>query len=101
MSTGHKGYGHYFKKRSIRALMVLLGIIVLIAAAVLVTLLVVIPSIRYNHAIRAMEDGQYDEAIVRFTALDDFRDSLENTIVCIEKRDGLESALFPFSLQSL
>ena len=90
MSTGHKGYGHHIKRRSIRALILAAICIVAIILAILITNLVIIPSASYNSALRAMESYNYLKAVREFVQLDDYKDSLENTVFCLEKIYRLE-----------
>jgi len=54
----------------------IIGVVVIVAASVL-TVTVLIPHIRYNHAITALNEGKYEEAIATFAALGDYRDSAE------------------------
>ena len=55
----------------------ILGILaaVVVVAAVLVVTLVIIPGNNYRNAVALQQAGRYDEAIVAFTALDNYSDS--------------------------
>ena len=48
---------------------------VVIAAAVCVTIFVIVPEVKYSDAQRLYDSGQYDEAAAAFEALGDFKDS--------------------------
>ncbi|MBQ4039879.1 MAG: leucine-rich repeat domain-containing protein [Oscillospiraceae bacterium] len=85
MSTVHKGYGHHLRTRSINALIIVAVCIVVIILAAFITNLVILPSSKYNNAVDAMESGNYIKAVYDFVELDDYKDSLDNTILCLEK----------------
>ena len=85
MSTDHKGYGHHLRTRGINALIIAFICIVVIILAALITHLVILPSSKYNNAVDAMDSGNYLRAVYEFVELDDYKDSLENTVLCLEK----------------
>ena len=66
---------HSKEKRSktLKALLILLVVIGLGA----LTVTVIIPSIRYNNAVKAMEEKNYEEAYITFKSLYTFKDSQE------------------------
>ncbi|MCI6434582.1 MAG: TIR domain-containing protein, partial [Clostridiales bacterium] len=66
------------RKRSIR----IAACLVLIVAAVNVVKYIVIPALDYQNAVKLMEQGEYEEAIVAFTAMGDYRDSAEQIQAC-------------------
>ena len=56
-----------------------------IAAAIAIALLaikVIIPSVKYNNAVKLLETGKYDEAIAAFEAMEGYKDSAEKIVVC-------------------
>ena len=66
------------RKRNIR----IATCLVLIAAAVAVVKFVLIPALDYRNAVKLMELGNYEEAIVAFTAMGDYRDSAAQIQAC-------------------
>ena len=66
------------RKRNIR----IAACLVLIAAAVAVVKFILIPALDYRNAVKLMEQGSYEEAIVAFTAMGDYRDSAEQIQAC-------------------
>ena len=58
------------------------AIFVVIIAAVLVVTKVVIPNNNYNQAVALMDNGQHEEAIAAFEALDGYKDSVERIAAC-------------------
>lgn len=61
-----------------------IGIISGIAAVVVIVVLttVVIPNSRYNNAVKLMEEGQYEEAIAAFRAMNGYKDSADQIAEC-------------------
>ena len=53
-----------------------------IFAVVIIVTQVIIPNNNYNRAVALMDNGQYEEAIATFEALDDYKDSVERIAVC-------------------
>ena len=90
MSTGHKGYGHYLKKRSIRALILAAICITVAVLAVIIINSVLVPSAKYNHALRAMDEYNYLRAVREFVQLDNYKDSLTHTVFCLEEIYGVD-----------
>ena len=66
------------KKRNIR----IAACLVLIAVTVVVVKYIVIPALDYQNAVKLMEQGEYEEAIVAFTAMGDYRDSEAQIEAC-------------------
>ena len=66
------------RKRNIR----IAACLVLIAAAAAVVKFVLIPALDYRNAVKLMEQGEYEEAIVAFTAMGDYRDSEAQIEAC-------------------
>ena len=56
--------------------------LVLIVVTAAVVKLIVIPALDYQNAVKLMEQGEYEEAIVAFTALDGFQDSEAQIQAC-------------------
>ena len=47
------------------------------AAASVMAITVIIPHIRYNQAVTALNEGRYDEATAAFAVLGDYKDSTD------------------------
>lgn len=58
------------------------AIIAVIASAFLVTTKVIIPNSKYNNAVKLMDAGKYEEAIVAFEVLNEYKDSTELVSEC-------------------
>ena len=56
--------------------------LVLIVVTVVVGKFVLIPALDYRNAVKLMEQGEYEEAIVAFTAMGDYRDSAAQIEAC-------------------
>ncbi len=56
--------------------------LVLIVVTVVVGKFVLIPALDYRNAVKLMEQGNYEEAIVAFTAMGDYRDSAAQIQAC-------------------
>ena len=63
------------RKRKTKSALIVASIIAFVVAAFLLVTLVIIPSIKYNAAVKLYEDGEYMQAITAFTALDGYKDS--------------------------
>lgn len=79
----------YFRAMTVRAFFSAVSIIAAAAGAVLITVFVVVPNVKYRLAVSAMERGEYGRAIDGFSGLGDYRDCLDMTLACINLRDGL------------
>ncbi|MBQ8831762.1 MAG: leucine-rich repeat domain-containing protein [Oscillospiraceae bacterium] len=90
MSTAHKGYGHHLRRLSISALIIVAVCLVVIITSALIINLVLIPSAKYKTAVSDMDSGNYIKAIQEFIALDDYKDSLDKTVTCLEFIYGIE-----------
>lgn len=80
----------HFRAMTARAIAVPAVFIVLLISAGLLYTFVLSPFIRYNIALNFLDKGEYDEAISAFVGLDDYRDSLTQTLNCINCRSGLD-----------
>jgi len=72
------------KKNKIRNIAIIVASIVAIVVAVVLSFTVFIPNSKYNSAIELMNSGYYDEAIVAFTDLNGYKDSLKKIEKCNE-----------------
>ena len=70
------------KKRRKRAVIISLISVVTIAAAICVTVFVIIPSIKYNNAMQLYENGDYAQAAQAFKELNGYKDSEGQIIKC-------------------
>jgi TolA-binding protein len=61
------------KKKLVIPIIVLL----VMAAASVMAITVIIPHIRYNQAVTALNEGRYDEATAAFAVLGDYKDSTD------------------------
>lgn len=64
--------------------------VVVIATIILITQ-VVVPSSKYNSAVALMNEGKYDEAIVAFEELGDYKDSAEKAAIKDIYKDATDS----------
>lgn len=53
------------------------AVVILVTAAILLTTKVIIPNSKYNAAVTLMNNGQYEEAITAFEAMNGYKDSTE------------------------
>ena len=79
----------HFRAMTVRAFFSAVSIIAAAAGAVLITVFIVVPNVKYRLAVSAMERGEYNRAIDGFSGLGDYRDCLDMTLTCIKLRDGL------------
>ena len=70
------------QKRNKTIAMIAAACAVLAVAVVLLVTQVIIPGNAYKEAVALMENGQYEEAIVAFEVLGDFKDSVEKNEEC-------------------
>lgn len=62
---------------------IIVGTVACVALVFIILLnTVIIPSTKYNHALKLMNAGQYEEAIVAFEAMDGYRDSVNKIEEC-------------------
>lgn len=54
-----------------------IGAVAAVVAGVVIIIQVVIPSVKYNSAVKLLESGQYDEAVAAFEAMGDYKDSAD------------------------
>lgn len=69
-------------KKTKKITLITVSALALIAAAVLLTTKVIIPTVKYNAAVDLMEAGQYVDAIAAFEAMDGYKDSAEQITEC-------------------
>lgn len=69
-------------KKTKKITLITVTVLALIAAAVLLTTKVIIPTVKYNAAVDLMEAGQYVDAIAAFEAMDGYKDSAEQITEC-------------------
>ena len=68
----------YFKsKRNIKIAVCVSSIVVIVIAVIVLIPTVIVPAFKYNNAISLFENGDYDEAIIAFSELGDYKDSKE------------------------
>ena len=66
------------KKKRKRALILIC--LLLIAAAAAVVKLIVIPALDYQNAVKLMEQGSYEKAVLAFSSLGDYRDARQHSM---------------------
>ena len=70
------------KKKTARILKILIPIACIVVAFVVLLNSVIIPNGKYNKAISLMEAGQYEDAIAAFEAMNGYKDSTEQIVLC-------------------
>ncbi len=70
------------EKRDKRCIVGILTILCVTAVIMIMRFTIIIPHNKYNSAVKLMELGQYEEAIKAFEALEEYKDSKEQTINC-------------------
>ncbi len=68
--------------KSKKVLAVVIPVVCVCIALIVVLFTVILPSGKYNNAVRLMNDGKYNEAITAFEDLDGYKDSKEQIEAC-------------------
>ena len=79
-------------KKPFKIVIAISATVIAVALAVLLTITVVIPAIKYNKATDLMNNGEYVSASLEFAALEDYKDADEQKLLCNYKEaERLES----------
>lgn len=70
------------QKKNARILKIVVPAVCAIITVTLLTTKVIIPNSTYNKAVSLMEAEQYEEAIAAFEAMDGYKDSAEQIVIC-------------------
>ena len=81
---------NYFRAMTARAIAAPAVLIIVLISAVLLYAFALSPFIRYKSALNHLENGEYDKAVSAFVKLGDYKDSLIQTLNCINQRFGLD-----------
>ncbi|MDY4754621.1 MAG: TIR domain-containing protein [Candidatus Faecousia sp.] len=68
------------KAKEKRKCILILICLLLIAAAAAVVKLIVIPAVDYRNAVKLMEQGNYEKAVIAFSSLGDYRDARQHSM---------------------
>ncbi len=72
------------RKKLVRLAILISGAIAAIIAFIMIYILLLQPLSQYNQAKKLMDDGEYQEAVTILTELDDFKDSVDQKMVCYQ-----------------
>lgn len=70
------------KKKTTKILAIVIPAVCAVVAIILLATKVIIPNSKYNNAVKLMDSGSYEEAIVAFEAMDGYKDSVQKIADC-------------------
>ena len=70
------------KKKTTKILAVVIPTVCALVAIILLATKVFVPNSKYNNAVKLMDAGSYEEAIVAFEAMDGYKDSVQKIADC-------------------